>query len=628
MKRTLRYYWIIASRTALIRRKGKASLGMLAPLGALLLLSVLSMVTILTLLTRQMDDNAERYMTRMIASTLNRETAGGVESVTLLAQWDDAVAHVYGNIDTKWAAANIDYHQQDSFIVDGKGQTLWSKSPDGKSRRMDRASPDALRYMLKLLPKDMTSALHRKHGVALLTMYDGRPAIIAAMTIIPWTGQPPAQGTTPRYLFMARPLDDAAIRAMGETHGLRSLRWARGPTPDDHQSYIVRDMNGKQLGTLVWRRLDAGWSALKQVSVLVLFATLLFALVSAWLVHQIFQASRALQRESAHAVRSAEEAHRAADEAKVALGEAEKARWQATQSALREAVEQRRHENQLRDNERVIAEGLEKSMAELVGQLLETAGEMERSADRTLDSIRAQQDQAAIVTNRSRDTVQAARDIAVTITQLTGSIGDIARAGEDIREAADAASDQSALALNANDNLRRHVGSINDATNLIAEITGQTNLLALNATIEAARAGEAGRGFVIVANEVKALAGQTAQTTRDIHERVAGIESAAGATWDLVGSVDTILRQLAAAITVTAGTVSQQFAAAEDIQRNAQGVATHADAADEAVGAISRSMSDVADAATRTKQHGAAVRERAELLEAEFSRLIGALKVA
>ncbi len=74
--------------------------------------------------------------------------------------------------------------------------------------------------------------------------------------------------------------------------------------------------------------------------------------------------------------------------------------------------------------------------------------------------------------------------------------------------------------------LSRAAQEIGDVVKLITAIAEQTNLLALNATIEAARAGEAGRGFAVVASEVKSLASQTAKATDEISSHIAGMQEA------------------------------------------------------------------------------------------------------
>ncbi|GLW33804.1 methyl-accepting chemotaxis protein [Actinoplanes regularis] len=98
---------------------------------------------------------------------------------------------------------------------------------------------------------------------------------------------------------------------------------------------------------------------------------------------------------------------------------------------------------------------------------------------------------------------------------------------------------------------RATVGSLHQASNeirrtvhLITQVAAQTKLLALNATIEAARAGEAGRGFSIVASEVKTLAGETATASDDIVERVTAVQSAAGDAVEVLEAVTENLREM------------------------------------------------------------------------------------
>ena len=177
------------------------------------------------------------------------------------------------------------------------------------------------------------------------------------------------------------------------------------------------------------------------------------------------------------------------------------------------------------------------------------------------------------LTGEAGDLSTRADVVASTATQMSAGIGEIARS------AAEAAQDTSA-AVGAAHSVRSRVNEldgsstkIGSVTQLIKSIADQTKLLALNATIEAARAGEAGRGFAIVANEVKELAAETSRATAEIGPVIADMQAASSAVASAMHEILSLVEHVEAQQTTIASAVEEQGAASNEMSSSIHGVA-------------------------------------------------------
>lgn len=244
---------------------------------------------------------------------------------------------------------------------------------------------------------------------------------------------------------------------------------------------------------------------------------------------------------------------------------------------------------------------------------LTTASEELASASLQIGANAGQTSHQATVISAAADQVSKnIQTVAAGAEQMMASIREIAKSAVESTRVATNAVEVAREASSTIGKLGTSSAEIGAVIKAITSIAQQTNLLALNAAIEAARAGEAGRGFSVVANEVKELAKGTALATEDISRRIQTIQSDTQSAVAAIGEITGVIHRVNDISATIASAVEEQAATTTEMGRGvseaAQGsteiahnIVEMAKAAAETSGQASRSQTAAAELAGMAK---------------------------
>jgi methyl-accepting chemotaxis protein len=257
------------------------------------------------------------------------------------------------------------------------------------------------------------------------------------------------------------------------------------------------------------------------------------------------------------------------------------------------------------------------------------------SAGRLHDSSRSLTTVSSAIMAGSDRTTQEATAVTVSADEVSRNIQAVAAGAEELgqsiqdisgnaTDAAQVASGAVQSASSANTMVAKLGDSsaeIGDVLKVITSIAEQTNLLALNATIEAARAGEAGKGFAVVASEVKDLAQETARATEDISRRVQTIQGDTAGAVHAISEITTIISRINDYQGTIASAVEEQTATTNEMRRLAHQAAAGADQIRTSIQLVSDSASSARVNVTSAEQAAtdlAAMSDQLQGLVAQF----------
>jgi methyl-accepting chemotaxis protein len=261
-----------------------------------------------------------------------------------------------------------------------------------------------------------------------------------------------------------------------------------------------------------------------------------------------------------------------------------------------------------------LANEFQTAVGNIVDAVSAKSGELETAAGTLTRTAETTQRLSGAAASASQEASGNVQSVASAAEEMSASVDEIAQRVQESSNIAAQAVRQAGKTDARIAELSAAASRIGDVVKLITAIAEQTNLLALNATIEAARAGEAGRGFAVVASEVKALATQTAKATDEIGTQIATMQTATNDSVLAIKEIGSTIGRISEIAESIAASVQEQGAATQEISRNVQHAAS-------GTAQVVTNITDVNRGASETGAASAQVLASAQFLARESGHL-------